>query len=48
MNKIKFLGNLALAPVYFLLVLAYGILNAFKDACLDTMDAIRTTIRMYK
>jgi hypothetical protein len=48
MNKIKFLGNLSLAPVYFLLVLANGILNAFKDAFLDTADAIRTTIHMYK
>lgn len=48
MNKIKLIGNLALAPVYFTLVLALGIVNAFKDATLDTLDAIRTTIWMYK
>lgn len=47
MNTIKYIGNLALAPVYFLLVLALGIVNAFKDATLDTMDAIRSTKRIY-
>jgi hypothetical protein len=48
MNKIKFLGNLALVPVYFLLVLTFGIVRAFKDAYFETSDAIRTTIHMYK
>jgi hypothetical protein len=47
MNKIKFLGDLSLAPVYFLLVLTHGIVQAFKNACRDTMDAIRETKRLY-
>ena len=43
MNKIKYLSELSLTPVYFLLALAFGIVRAFKDAALDTLDAIRST-----
>jgi hypothetical protein len=45
MNKTKYLLNLSLAPVYFLLVLVTGIIRAFQDATLDTLDAIRETRR---
>ena len=48
MNKIKYLGNLALAPLYFMLVFGFGVISAAKNAFLETADAISTTKRMYK
>ena len=48
MNKIKYLGNLALAPLYFTLVLTKGIIDAVYAAYWETVDAVRTTKRMYK
>jgi len=47
MNKTKFFLNLLLVPVYFTVVLVSGIAQAFRDAYTDTVDAIRTTKRMY-
>lgn len=47
MNKTKFFLNLLLVPVYFTLLVLFGIIRVVKESVYDTMDAIRVTKRMY-
>ena len=47
MNRIKFVLNTMLAPVYFTLVLIKGIIDAFCVAYRETVDGITETKRMY-
>ena len=47
MNRVKFVLNTMLVPVYFTLVLVKGIIDAFYAAYWDTVDGIRQTKRMY-
>ena len=47
MNRIKFILNSMLAPVYFTLVLIIGIKDAFYAAWRETVDGILQTKRMY-
>ncbi len=47
MNKIKFFLNLLIAPVYFLLLLASGIKDAFYAAWWEVVDSYRATKRIY-
>lgn len=47
MNRVKFVLNTLLAPVYFMLVLVKGIVDAFSAAYRETADGIRQTKRMY-
>jgi hypothetical protein len=52
MNKLKdYLGyyaNLAAAPLYFVMLVAIGMIEVVKDSWHEVGDAIRTTRRMYK
>ena len=43
MNKIKFALEVALIPVYFLMLLAVNIKNAVLDTLSDVADAYRGT-----
>jgi hypothetical protein len=43
MNKIKFVLEVALIPVYFLMLLAVNIKNAVLDTISDVLDAYRGT-----
>jgi hypothetical protein len=47
MKKIKFLLNVMLIPVYFLLLLLAGIGDAFRNAYLEVVDGYRETKRIY-
>ena len=47
MNRVKFVLNTMLVPVYFTLVLIKGIVDAFYVAYRETADGIIETKRMY-
>lgn len=47
MNRVKFVLNTMLAPIYFMLVLVMGIKDAFCAAYRETADGIQQTKRMY-
>ena len=52
MNKLKdtlgYYSNLAVAPLYFVLLVVFGIGGLVKDSWFEVKDAIRTTRWKYK
>lgn len=47
MNKIKFLLNVAIIPVYFAMLVVVGIKDAFYSAYWEVVDGYRATKRIY-
>lgn len=47
MNKIKFLLNIALVPLYFILLLVSGMQDVVRNACSEVADGYRATKRIY-
>lgn len=47
MNRVKFFLNVCIVPVYFLMVLAVGIKDAFYAAWWEVVDSYRATKRIY-